>query len=162
MILPVFGSMVAPSERGKNWYQAAKLDFGRSTLKRWGWLGRCRRAAGESSQGGDGRVVAGGETIPRHSASDRAMVSAASQGLAIAWRQAGVRGFGPNGPATRHRELSALSTSSITRTFDAGVVQPGDVRVFPTFDGHGPFAELTLDGRVAILLGFRSSCARRT
>nr|UWD74347.1 MAG: hypothetical protein [Bacteriophage sp.] len=46
MILPVFGSMVAPSERGKNWYQAAKLDFGRSTLKRWGWLGEMPSRSG--------------------------------------------------------------------------------------------------------------------
>ena len=35
-ILPS-ASKYAPSERGKNWYHAAKLDFGRSTRKRCGF-----------------------------------------------------------------------------------------------------------------------------
>ena len=30
-------------------------------------------------------------------------------------------------------------------------MQPGNIGVFPSFDGHGPFAQLTFDGRIAIL-----------
>ena len=136
--------MVAPSERGKNWYQAAKLDFGRSTLKRWGWLGE------SLVQGGDGRVVAGGETILGAQRLIGHGLSGLLQGLAIACGQAGVRGFGPTGQQLGTGIECVVHVVHHTH-LDAGVVQPGDVRVFPTFDGHGPFAELTLDGRVAIL-----------
>ena len=66
---------------------------------------------------------------------------------AIACGQAGVRGFGPTGQQLGTGIECVVHVVHHTH-LDAGVVQPGDVRVFPTFDGHGPFAELTLDGRV--------------
>ena len=101
-------------------------------------------------QGCDGRVVAGGETILGAQRLIGHGLSGLLQGLAIACGQAGVRGFGPTGQQLGTGIECVVHVVHHTH-LDAGVVQPGDVRVFPTFDGHGPFAELTLDGRVAIL-----------
>ena len=101
-------------------------------------------------QGGDGRIVAGGEAILGAQRLIGHGLSGLLQGLAIACGQAGVRGCGPTGQQLGTGIERVVHVVHHTH-LDTGVMQPRNVRVFPTFDGHGPFAELTLDGRVAIL-----------